>query len=903
MDTKNSVFQYIVTQTESFHFAHLNYFTAKTISNKIHISRSLASQYLNDLYKQEHLIKINSRPVYFLHKNTLQKLYNIEKLDNEFYDVEEFKDYLQRYAKKQNSYQNIVGKDGSLSSVLRQLQEGFEYPPNGLPAVLYGEKGTGKKTIAQAIYKNAIRKGILSEHTKLICFDFDHLLHDEEFSSDFFESKDNDEKKSTVYLFQNVQKASQKAQTQLASFIEESKGKDQHQEVRFIFLSTKSPEECFHQRLTMMFPIILRVPTFREKSKEEKEEFVIHRIKVEGQKINKEVKISNTVLRALINGDYEENMTGVNKTIQRMLASALKKATDANEIIVHTYDLPEKVIQTLPIVKNEEVFYIDANNYQKTDEVSFILDYFERILSPLKKVPSLEGALEESKKNIDLLNEFLSYKQRIPPEKVKTTEIFLNNLLDILLKKRFINLPNGLSAMLAKLLYISDIYQSSMENWAQKKQSELDDYLLKLQKTFPDEALIINEIVMLIRTNFEVKLNDMLTVILYVSLYDYHVETSKRSVLGVIVCHGYSTATSIADAVNTLLDTYIFEAVDMPLDFSSSKINEILLERLKRMNHSADLIIMVDMGSLEQLGENISEAINGNVGVINNVSTRLALNVGEEIIKNRDIQTILSEITEYFTIDYRIFQKKQKDTILFTSESGIHMAQRMRELFENSLPPQSGIYLEICDFNRLVTEKQHHEVFEANHILFITGTTDPHIEGYQFISLEEIITSSNIGFISACLTNFMQPTELNNFLLDLKRDFTLQNVVGYLTILNPKVLLEDVMAAIDLLEAKLNTRFSGESLIGIYIHVSCLIERLVTKNAITEYEDLELFQKENAAYIQCVKESFKKLTQRYNVELPVSEIAYLHQFIVADKYKETNEEFNDEINRLGGKNE
>src|SRR5699024_2421757 len=126
-----------------------------------------------------------------------------------------------------------------------------------------------------------------------------------------------------------------------------------------------------------------------------------------------------------------------------------------------------------------------------------------------------------------------------------------------------------------------------------------------------------------------------------------------------------------ADAVNTLLDTYIFEAVDMPLDFSSSKINEILLERLKRMNHSADLIIMVDMGSLEQLGENISEAINGNVGVINNVSTRLALNVGEEIIKNRDIQTILSEITEYFTIDYRIFQKKQKDTILFTSESGI----------------------------------------------------------------------------------------------------------------------------------------------------------------------------------------------------------------------------------------
>ena len=35
--------------------------------------------------------------------------------------------------------------------------------------------------------------------------------------------------------------------------------------------------------------------------------------------------------------------------------------------------------------------------------------------------------------------------------------------------------------------------------------------------------------------------------------------------IGVVLCHGYSTASSIADAVNTLLNMQVFEAIDMPI--------------------------------------------------------------------------------------------------------------------------------------------------------------------------------------------------------------------------------------------------------------------------------------------------------------------------------------------------
>lgn len=78
---------------------------------------------------------------------------------------------------------------------------------------------------------------------------------------------------------------------------------------------------------------------------------------------------------------------------------------------------------------------------------------------------------------------------------------------------------------------------------------------------------------------------------------------------------------------------------------------------------------------------------------------------------------------------------------------------------------------------------------------------------------------------------------------DLRKNFTLLNVVGYLTILNPQVLLDNVSVAMDVLQDCLQEKFDGKTLIGLYIHVCCLIERLVTKTAITEFDDLENFEK------------------------------------------------------------
>ncbi len=85
--------------------------------------------------------------------------------------------------------------------------------------------------------------------------------------------------------------------------------------------------------------------------------------------MNKVVKISNSVLRALVNGDYSHNMIGLQSAIRVMCASALRENENQNEIIIHTCDLPEYLLRTLPIVTDEDVIYIDTSTYKKSEQV------------------------------------------------------------------------------------------------------------------------------------------------------------------------------------------------------------------------------------------------------------------------------------------------------------------------------------------------------------------------------------------------------------------------------------------------------------------------------------------------------------------------------------------------------
>ena len=104
----------------------------------------------------------------------------------------------------------------------------------------------------------------------------------------------------------------------------------------------------------------------------------------------------------------------------------------------------------------------------------------------------------------------------------------------------------------------------------------------------------------------------MSQIILLITIIKNNTESIKRRNLGVILCHGYSTASSIADAVNTLLDSYVFDAYDMPLDTSSEEIAQLLKQYINKSSIKSDVMLLVDMGSLEEIDKYLTDITSKN---------------------------------------------------------------------------------------------------------------------------------------------------------------------------------------------------------------------------------------------------------------------------------------------------
>lgn len=115
----------------------------------------------------------------------------------------------------------------------------------------------------------------------------------------------------------------------------------------------------------------------------------------------------------------------------------------------------------------------------------------------------------------------------------------------------------------------------------------------------------------------------MITIILSLHLKILNRVQDLNKRIGIIIAHGFSTASSLADAVNKFLGRYVFDSIDMPLHVTTQEIIERLNRYLSKTGRFEELFLLVDMGSLEELYKGI-ENQNTTIGIMNNVTTKLA---------------------------------------------------------------------------------------------------------------------------------------------------------------------------------------------------------------------------------------------------------------------------------------
>lgn len=903
---KEKLYKLLADHTNKYEIKPHECFTASYLANELSLSRNSVSQYLNEFIQDNRVIKVNSRPVYFFAVEELEKK-GIEVTNSVF-------DSFQTLMVKKVDFERLIGFRGSLSHAIEQCKAAMCYPPNGLPILLNGPTGTGKSRIAQTMFEYAQScKQLLAKDSKLIVVNCSEYANNPELlTANLFGHKkgaytgaDKDNPgliqlaDGGVLFLDEVHCLKAECQEKLFLFMDKGVfhrvGDNEnwyHSDVRLIFATTENPEDVLLKTLLRRIPITVKIPALEDRPRNEKAALLTHIFKEESKEIGKTIEISSLAYQIFMDTNIPGNVGGLVNCIKATCANAFLTNKSEDEILeIHVYNLPEYVLQLAPVInfrlqdaKDKKMMRLSFP-HQSNPYDSKLIAVYSKMLESYQKY--CENPLTNQLLNDDLQRVIQQYSDYLMYDRgqqsvtnIEFTKKITDKIFSIVMNRYSLKISNNDILLISR--YLSEYAKLSQElkNWINDHHQEIHDFSEVFQMKFPREYAIVTEIVDNILINLDVEVDEMMKIRLMLVLCDVEKSESNNKTVAVILCHGYSTASSIADAVNKMLNENIFDAIDMQLDMSVDKITNQLNDYLKMKNYFDDLVLLVDMGSLEEIYKGIKQLSNVNVSIINNVNTKLALAIGSKIKQGVDLSTELEMTCLDNVSQYKYIQNRaKKKAILSVCATGMGAAEKILDLFKKSLPNPIDAEIITYDYNKLVENGKSDYVFDHYDISFIIGTMNPYIEDVPFIAIEDLVLNSDMDELKNVTREFFSDEEFDVLKQNIIKNFTLNNIVNHLTILNAEKVLDDVEYLVDSMEKHLSQPLLPASKVGLYVHLSCLIERLILKNEVQLVEDPVDFMSQHKEFITLIKEIFSVVETNYSVEVPISEIVYIFNYI------------------------
>lgn len=893
--TKQLLYDEVKKITTEFCKTQKIMFDSLKLSRQLNVSRTLVSKYLNEFFKDGIFIKILTRPVYFLDKEVLESFYRVSLRDQEYYDLKDLLDHFGHALTNHRSFITAIGYDTSLNYCILQLQSAVKYPPNGLPVLLYGEPGVGKKYLCRLVFEYAVNEGLIPVTGNLSHLNEQNVIGDSLLNHKMIIQK-LDEAKGGLLVIHNIEMLNKDILYHLIDYI--NTGSYMPEDIRYqgkfttrvILISNQSEIKAFDDFFLHSIPVVTKIPNLEERPVVDKERLLLYYFRKEEVRLGKPLLLSVQLFQILVSFRFRHNIEEMITCIKSICASAhLSNNPKDSQISVYIHHLPDNILalidkNSLSIEDGQELMLL--REYEKQDRTQKIISYFEVLITRYQDM--MQGKLTRSQfireytHNMNAYYEYLLYEKKTTNEKIKSFEQILLKLMEEVSDKYNLYIPANCAHIMAKLLYQVSQTGLGAQVWANKNKIQLDAVMNYFMTENEPEYYVASEIKTQIYLLLNIELDVMNLLFLIINLSYFNKEIAYRKILGIIIAHGYSTASSMADAANKLVGSYVFEAIDMPLDTSVEEIVMVLRRKIQRFYDSRELIIMVDVGSLEDIGNNFKMFSNMTIGIINNVTTGIAVSVGIKIRAGVDIEEILDTCCAETVCSYKLFKIKEKeDAVIFTSETGTAPTERVIQLFTNSMPKATKIKVVSYDYFHLAEQLDKAPIFEKYNVLFVAGTIQLKLENTTFLTLDNLINSQGGKILDSIFRNYFTPAELEQFNMSLIKNFSLENIMHYLNVLDADKLMDYIETSLLQLQELTGRRFSNSALVGAYIHISNLVERLVTRTLMeTTPETPETVSEQ--LFVKQFEESFLRIETNYNVKVPVKEILYIYNHLTQE---------------------
>lgn len=880
------------------------FFDTPEIEEVLQVSRTQASRAANRLVESGELIKVNTRPVLFLAKKTSEQYFNLE-LRKEYERVKDIIDSVKKIP-SERIFEQMIGYDKSLSEALEQLKTAVFYPGNGLPIMIMGDTGVGKSYFVQIMHEYMIKAGILSSGAPYKILNCAQYYNNPELLSGLlfgyakgaftgaYESRVGllEEADQGLLFLDEVHRLNAEGQEKLFTFMDKGTfsriGETtlRKAKVRLAFATTEKPQE-FLQTFLRRIPIHIYIPNMDERGIMEKRQMIEYLFSEESRNLNQVIEVTPRVMNILLQTHYEGNIGEVENTIKYACGSAIAR-NEQKQVKIQLRDLPQKIYafnheqkQWTTFEGSNLIFSSSNEKRQVSTKPKELIHFISRLKMLYQHYEAGDENLHELKKQwMQQVTQFMDelvyqdkYASHMTLEKfILTTMQEIFRELDYQTKFRYDgNFVLFFAHYIYRYVLKGETDQLILSNGFEQFVS--DNY--RLAKS------AINKLLPEVEKRLDLSFNevDRCLFILFLSTLEHAEQYTDLD--AIILAHGYATASSIANVCNRMLGNATFASIDMPIEATLDDISEKVRLYIEENQVNRGLVLLIDMGSLNMIYEQLKQDIEIPILFIDQLGTLMALEIGNLIQQGKELTEIAEQMNEVMAPNVQLFQpqRSKRKAIITTCFTGIGTAVQIQRLLYDCLEGMVDIEIIPTEFRELKEEGISPALTSKYDLLAIIGTDDPEVLKGNFVYLETIISGDGSNKIAEIFQGILAEEDIAEINNRLVKNFSLIRVIESLTILDTKKIMELIEECIQQLEIRLSLKLSNARMVAMYVHVSCMVERLIRHSEILDFPDLEKFSYEHQNEIRVIQEVFSVLEQTYSVTVPLTEVGYIHNIL------------------------
>ncbi|WP_213951064.1 sigma 54-interacting transcriptional regulator [Tepidanaerobacter syntrophicus] len=867
---------------------------AGTIAKLLGISRSNASFFLNRLVDEGKVEKISiHRPV----------KYRIA-VNNSNYDMQQELDL-------------FVEMNPSMKNAVIQAKSAVLYPSPNMHILIIGETGVGKSMFAEMIFRYALNSSVIKNDAPFIVFNCaDYANNPQLLLAQLFGAKkgsytgaDKDSQglieaaNGGILFLDEVHRLPPEGQEMFFTFMDRGTfrrlgeaNKEHKSSVRIIAATSENPESKLLQTFIRRIPVMIKIPNLSQRSFEERFHLISTFFQEESSNLKRQIKVSKNAMRALLTYDCPNNLGQLKTDIQLLCARAYLDFISRNvpDILITSQKLPENIKSALygemihreiwnsSININEDFYIYDPS--VKKQNINIADDAIRKNIYNLIDAKLYEANIkgfniEEIQLTIskEIENYFTLYHGQLNSLDTQCLSNVIGENIYKITRDVVIFAEDKLNRKLSERMVFSlGLHIYNLHERLKENKIIVNSNLSTIKKNYPKEFEVSSKVLTLLEKAFDlsIPLDEAGFIAMFFILNDN--TPIKNNVAVIVIAHGESTATSLANTANKLLNTNCIIGIDAKLDESVQKVLERLKSYLIKESIS-EALLLVDMGSLTSFGKEIELLMDIKIKVLPLVSTLHVLEAARKALMGCSLEEVFSSA-------------KQVNKLMPSTQT--------EEIYSLSYEDEKLVIVTMCTtgkgsaetVNRILKEKL---IFDEEIVSILS--LELNSEKEALLKLRNIEKNARICYI---LAPFSLNTPIPQFdfsyafsdskistlqeIIDLEQTYAKMSIPlkGQFKNAKDKQLLLNVKYFIRNIEDKMDYRMRPEHLIGLVLHICATIDRLVGKEYINSNVNKKHLKAKNPLLFDIVSNETKMLEQLYGIEIPEAEILNIIQYFM-----------------------